>query len=339
MKRTLLVMGTVAGLLFADVVEMKNGDRVSGKIVKIHGGVVTLSTDYAGDLAIKQENVLRMSTDEEILARASTNKTDVAVAAKLDYTAGTNQTITTAFRNGDSDPDVPPPPKYWAYSAGLNLTGKSGNTEAFAAGLVGDAVYSRENVLFKIYGRYDYEKVEGELNTKILNFGADYEHRFKEKHAWYLRDDNIQNEMQNVKWRSYTAAGYSYYVWRRMDDAGASIQDVLRLRLGLGYAYDLYYMDEFGNEDVDSENTSIDAGLWFRQKMWQGAFWNTEITIEPSLNDTEYVFARHESRMEFEYLFKGIKQELGILNEYLSKPEGDSERLDTIWFIRLRAIW
>lgn len=339
MKKILLAVGAAAGILLADTVEMKNGDRITGKIVKIHGGVVTLATDYAGDLPIKQENVLRMSTDEEILARASTNKTEAAVAAKLDYTAGTNDTVTTAFRSGDRDPDIPPPPKYWAYSLGLNLTGKSGNTEAFGLGLLGDAVYVRDRVRLKLYGRYDYEKVDGVLNTKVLNFGVDYERRFAEKHGWYLRDDNVQNEMQNVRWRSYAAGGYSYYLWRRMDDTGTSVQDVLRLRVGLGYAYDLYYRDELGNEDVDVENTSVDTGLWFRRKLWQGAFWNTEITLEPSLNDTEYVYGRHESRFEFEYLFKGLKQELGILNEYLSKPEDDAKRLDTIWFVRLRAIW
>ena len=35
--------------LHADTVETASGARIVGKITKIHGGVVTLDTDYAGE--------------------------------------------------------------------------------------------------------------------------------------------------------------------------------------------------------------------------------------------------------------------------------------------------
>ncbi len=322
----------------ADTVMTTNGSTLTGTIKTIHQGIVTLTTDYAGDIQIKQEFVARILTDEPVLARNTTNYLDAATSEKLDLSAEAGIPVKTAYRSGDPDPDAPKPPKHWAFSAGVNLNGKSGNTESFGVGLIGDAVYTSGNHLLKLYGRYDYERVDGTLQTKLLNFGEDYEYRLCPMSGVYARNDNLQNEMQNIKWRTYNAAGYSVYLWRNMDEHGNAIDSTLRLRLGLGYEYSMYY-EQDGQEDVDEESVSLDSGLWFRQRLCKDTYWNTEITFEPSLENSDHMYARHESRLEFPFFFAGVKQEMGILNEYVSDPGDDKEKVDTFWFIRLRAVW
>ena len=48
---------TMATVASADIVETKNGARIVGKVTKIDGGKVYVTTDYAGDLTIKQSEV------------------------------------------------------------------------------------------------------------------------------------------------------------------------------------------------------------------------------------------------------------------------------------------
>src|SRR5271154_1810777 len=68
--RTSICLAAFCALrLSADVVETSNGARIVGKIKLIHGGIITMSTDYAGDIAIKQSLVTAITTDRPVAVR------------------------------------------------------------------------------------------------------------------------------------------------------------------------------------------------------------------------------------------------------------------------------
>ena len=77
MKKTQLLRASVALLaaafsganLSADVVETKSGARIVGKVSKIDGGSVVVSTDYAGAITIKQSEVTSITTDAPVAVR------------------------------------------------------------------------------------------------------------------------------------------------------------------------------------------------------------------------------------------------------------------------------
>ena len=48
--------------VFADTVVLKNGDKLTGTIVKSDGKTLVLKTDYAGDLTIKFADIQSIST-------------------------------------------------------------------------------------------------------------------------------------------------------------------------------------------------------------------------------------------------------------------------------------
>ncbi len=54
------------GLLIADEIHLKNGDRISGDILSMKDNKLTLNTSYAGELGIKWSEVVSMKTDKEI---------------------------------------------------------------------------------------------------------------------------------------------------------------------------------------------------------------------------------------------------------------------------------
>ncbi|HYD82447.1 MAG TPA: hypothetical protein VEA63_00310, partial [Opitutus sp.] len=64
-----LIAFSALAALRADVIETKNGARIVGEVVKISEGTITMKTDYAGELAIKQGEVTAITTDKEITVR------------------------------------------------------------------------------------------------------------------------------------------------------------------------------------------------------------------------------------------------------------------------------
>ncbi len=55
----------------ADEVKMKNGDRISGAIVKMEGGSLIINTDYAGELKIKWDQVAGLVSEGPIAVQCS----------------------------------------------------------------------------------------------------------------------------------------------------------------------------------------------------------------------------------------------------------------------------
>ena len=69
--------------LSADVVETKNGAREVGKITSIHGGVITLETEYAGELKVKQSLVTSITTDRPVAMRLADGSSMVGVVTTV----------------------------------------------------------------------------------------------------------------------------------------------------------------------------------------------------------------------------------------------------------------
>lgn len=58
----LLLLGPAAG--WADEVHLKNGDRLTGEIVNMEDGVLTLRTEYSGEIKINWSEVLSLASDK-----------------------------------------------------------------------------------------------------------------------------------------------------------------------------------------------------------------------------------------------------------------------------------
>ena len=113
---SVIVLAAVLGAARADVVETKNGARLVGKVTKIDGGVVSLATDYAGTLAIKQSEVAAINTDAPVTVRlASGTRIDGKVsgangAVQVTSTDGTVNTtvdkVAASWAAGGKDPQL-----------------------------------------------------------------------------------------------------------------------------------------------------------------------------------------------------------------------------------------
>src|SRR4051812_14522068 len=171
---------------FADTVEINNGARIVGKITKIDTGSVTVDTDFAGKITIKQSQVVSIATDAPIAIRlASGTRFDGRVTAASNGTiqiAGSDGTITTSMDKvaaswaaGAVDPMVE---RHWAYEASVDIAGKTGNSEQLGTAAEVRATLTTTQDKLQFYSIYNRQVAEGVKAADQLKVGIDYQNNF-----------------------------------------------------------------------------------------------------------------------------------------------------------------
>src|SRR5262249_21632237 len=90
----------VSNLAFADQVTLKNGDKLTGTVVKSDGKTLVLHTDAAGDVTIKFDAIQEIKTDQELHVSTKDGKTAVGAVSttdgKLEITTKAGGTVEAA---------------------------------------------------------------------------------------------------------------------------------------------------------------------------------------------------------------------------------------------------
>ncbi len=63
----LTLLTPAASALFADTVVLKNGDKLTGTVVKLEDGKLTVKTAYADALPVSWDQVVSFTTDEPLV--------------------------------------------------------------------------------------------------------------------------------------------------------------------------------------------------------------------------------------------------------------------------------
>src|ERR1700692_682729 len=79
----LFLLGMAPSLL-ADQITLKNGDHLSGTIVKSDGKSLVLHTEFAGDVTVDFKAVTQITSDQEKRVRTSDKKTLVGPVTTSD---------------------------------------------------------------------------------------------------------------------------------------------------------------------------------------------------------------------------------------------------------------
>src|SRR5713226_2935133 len=80
-----LALTFVSGILFADQLTLKNGDRVTGKILKKDGDKITIKSDLMGEVTIPWDAVTAITSDEALTVVLPDGK---SVAGKVSSAEG-----------------------------------------------------------------------------------------------------------------------------------------------------------------------------------------------------------------------------------------------------------
>lgn len=321
----------------ADVVETKNGARLVGTVTGIGGGNVTLSTDYAGSLTIKQSDVVSITTDAPVAVRlASGTRIDgkVATSGGTLTVTGADGTISTSvdkvaasWSAGGKDPAIAALERGWAYEAAVDVSGKTGNKEQLGTGFSFRATLAGSRDTLQFYSAYDRQVSDGVKSADQFKAGLDYANNFSGKKSWYVRDEAGFDRVKDIELYNVAAAGFGY-------DFIKEAKQTLTGRAGLSFRYAGYKNP--ATEDVKS--AGMDFGLTHKLQL-ENAVIRNSLTYVPAFEDVSVYVIAHESSLEMPLLSTQWKLRMGVANDYNSKPGRGVERLDTTYFTRLVLSW
>ena len=332
-----LVGGVAAATALADTVETKNGSRLVGTITKIESGDVYLKTDYAGDLVIKQADVSSIATDAPISVRlqsgtvlqgtVSGDAGTVRVSGGDADMSTTVDQVAATWPAGGEDPQTTALRRRWAYEAGVDITGKTGNTEQLGTQVSARATLKTAQDTLQFYTAYNRQVAEGIKSADQFKAGVDYQNNFSGRKSWYVRDEGGFDRVKDIDLYNVAAFGLGY-------DFIKEPKRTLTGRAGISYRYEGY-----GNPATeDVSGAGLDLGLNHDWELENSRIVN-RIAIVPTFEDFGNFRLTHESYYEVPLLSPSWKLRMGISNDYNSEPGIGIEKLDTSYFTRLVLSW
>ena len=168
-----MVLSTLAASAFGqgDVVDLKNGDRISGTIVKMDGEKLVITTPYVEKLSIDWAQVATLNSDASHIVRL---KPDTFVTARFVKAPDGMQLESDDLRSARTIKpeeiatiDVPPGAQ-WEGRVAASIGGTSGNyPRNFAVGGIGEAVRRTDSDRLRIGVAGEYSDTQ--TQDKVVN--------------------------------------------------------------------------------------------------------------------------------------------------------------------------
>jgi len=358
---SVLLFALAVRTVSADVVETKTGAKIVGKVTQIDGTSVVVDTDYAGTVKIKQSDVTNITTDALANIRLSSGTVlqgtvagEGAGAVIITSADGSIRTsvdkIVTTWSPLDKDPEVIALQRGWAYEAGVDIAGKTGNSEQLGTGFSFRATLNGPQDKLQFYTAYDRQVTEGTKSADQFKAGVDYQNSFSGRYSWYLRDEAGFDRVKLIDFANVAAFGLGYDVIKKP-------KQTLTGRVGVAHRFESYRVDPVyyatlvppvGTYTPDQakrlatkesvNQAGLDVGLSHSLELKEFHVVN-RVSYIPAFADFADYRLIHESFIELPMHSTMWKVRMGVANDYTSKPAIGKRRLDTTYFTRLMLSW
>jgi putative salt-induced outer membrane protein YdiY len=334
-----LLLASLSLRLSADVLLTTNGARIVGKITGIHAGVVTVQTDYAGEIKVKQGLVTSIETDRPVAVKLASGARVIGTVTptpdgRLKVSGREGDVYTTmdhvaaSWAAADEDPDVVARRKKWSYVAGVDISGEKGNTNQLGTAMNLKADRKGPDDELQLFTDYDRQVTNGEKSVDQFKVGADYSDNFSAATSWYVRDEGGYDRVLDITFEDTAAAGLGY-------DFVKDKIETLTGRAGLSYRYDEY------SADADTpELSAFGADFEVQYTRMVGKSQLTDkISYLPEFQDAGAYVVNHDFGYVIPITKSLWKLAIGVTNSYNSRPVPGVEKLETIYFTRLELAW
>jgi len=233
LRRSVIVFQVFANLLlstaWADQVVMKNGDRVTGSIMKKDGKNVTIKTDQFGVVTTAWDQVESVKVDtpvtvvmqdgRSVQGTLQTSNGKVVVTAK-DFTLNVTPADVVAIRNADEQKayerlQKPGWGQLWTGSASVGLAGTSGNAETLTFNASANAVRATNTdktlVYFNVIKSSALIDGKNSNTAQAVRGGLAYDYNLAPRLFLDTFNDYEYDKFQNLNLRFVVGAGVGFH--------------------------------------------------------------------------------------------------------------------------------
>ncbi len=326
MKRSLFTLLIMAGTALADdEVKLKNGDRLSGKVLSLSGGKLELETPHAGKLLLDWGQVVSVKTDGKVKVRVATGET---FEGKL--SAGAESRLKIETEGAAAPIEVDPakvthfnqPPTKWHGSVNLSARATDGNTHT-QSGLLGVTLNrATEDDDFIIRAIYRYGEKSGELQERNGYGLTKYSHKLGGDLYGFASAEFLSDQFKDLTLQTVLAAGLGYSLVK------TSWMD-FSLEAGLAWVN-----NDYRRLQKDEDHFGGRASAHVRLDLFWGFQFKDTFTIYPNFEDSQDFQIRNEGTLT-NNLGQGWSLVGGVITEYDRKPAPGVHRHDDTYFFGL----
>jgi len=322
----LLAISLVVHLIAkGDQLTLKNGDRISGTVVKSDGKNLVLKSDLAGEVTIALENISTINSDKPLYVVLGDGRTLVGVVsatadnANIKTTSGDIAVKRSAIQLIRSEAEQrvyeatlnPGLFEQWTGGANFGVALTKGNSDttnlALGLALTRETLHDKTSIYAaSIYNRDNTDGVSRTVASTI-RFGVRYDRDFNKRWFAYVFTDLERNGLQDLNLRFVPGGGIGYHAIRNA-----------RTQLDLlgGLAMNREYF-----KGLDNDRTSAEAQI--------GQTLSHQISKRMSLKEQLFVFPNLSDGGEYRVNFdtslvtdvtRRIGWQLTLSDRYLSNP-------------------
>jgi len=206
----------------ADEVMLKNGDRITGRVLRKADGILSVDTGYAGKLEIKWDEVSGLTTDEPVKVILPD---DSGVDAKLGASAEGHARLQTGLTPAPIDLPldrivyIKPTPVQWGkgvrFGGRVNLGASttSGNTDSRRLHADAELRWRSRVNRYILDGEINEGEDGGKRTVSNWRAGGEYNYFFRPKNFFYTRATLEHDEFKDIDLRSTLGAGLGYQIF------------------------------------------------------------------------------------------------------------------------------
>jgi putative salt-induced outer membrane protein len=320
----------------ADQITLKNGDRVTGKIVKTDGGKLVVTTDLLGDVSVDLASVTNITTDQPIYVTLEDGRTVsgtmTASPDKVEVRAG-NANVVSVDRSaikvirseaehvayqGSLNPGWL---EGWSGGAVVGLARTSGNSDTInhALGVGATRETSQDNTTINAATIYNRDSTSGESQTiaNTIRGGVRYDRDINRKFFGYGFTDLEHNGLQDLTLRFVLGGGLGYHAIRNE-------RTQLDLLGGLDWNRE-YFKGDFN----DRSTAEAQLGQTLSQRFSSRVSLKEQLCFFPNLTDGGTYRINFDASLVTD-ISRRIGWQLTLSDRYLSDPPPGLQQNDLL---------
>lgn len=209
-----LLMGG-AQIAFADQIILKNGDRVSGKIVKNENGKITIKTAFTGIITVSTDNIEKILEDEKEVKIINVKAENQPLTEEDKTENKTEAETKTEPVSVPSNPQSAGFTSGWDGAANIGFSFTSGNskTSTFTAGVRAEKSGANDKWTTYLNSLWNRNRIAGvNVNTSNAIWGGlRYDRNITKKLFGFGAFDFERDKPQRLNFRSVVGGGLGYH--------------------------------------------------------------------------------------------------------------------------------
>jgi putative salt-induced outer membrane protein YdiY len=332
----ILIAGGIGQQALADEIKLKNGDRLTGKIVKSDGKSLVIKTDLAGEVTVAWPDVTTVTSNTPLFLTlvdgriidglVSTSGEQLEVRRAGGSSVTTNRSEVVTLRSETEQAEYlnrlnPGLLEGWNGSADLGFALSRGNSDTtnLALGLAVSRTTPRDETTVYSAGLFSKDSTSGVSRTtaNILRGGLRYERNITERVFGYGFTDLEHNDLQDLALRLVLGGGLGYRAIR---------SERTKLDFLGGADWNREY---FQGENNNRSSAELQLGQTLSHSFNKRLSLKEQFFVFPNLTEGG------DYRLNFDTalvtsITKGVGWQLTLSDRYLSNPPPGFEKNDLV---------